>query len=239
MLWKVIPKKVRSFFLNYDFYLNFFHIVARVVEEVAEEDKILLTAPRDEQNGSGPNARKQHVTWLRRSEYIAQETRGSSGRKEGVENKFAMSATAVKIKNYNTRQEQIAGVEQTFKPLPSDLRHPQTNARAKKITPLIPDMECWENIYTIAQFNTEPADEGRLKKRRMIEKTPGFDASKRPRFSETDATDRGILRPMVNPHDPEDAYLAWFLPDAESTKRLLHQKQDPLDGLSEDVRFYI
>lgn len=207
----------------------------RLVEEVAEEDKILLTAPRDGQNGNGTNLRKTNVTWLRRSEYIAQETRGVSNRKEGVESKFAMSATNAKIKSYNTRQEQIAGVENTFKQLPSNLQHPQTKAKAKKIIPLLPDMECWENIYTIGQFNTEPADENRLKKRKQIENTPGFDASKRPRFSETDAADRGILRPMVNPHDPEDAYLAWFLPDSESSKRLIYQKQDPIDGLSEDV----
>lgn len=211
-------------------------LVSRPVEEVAEEDKILLTAPRDGQGANGMYTRKPNVTWLRRSEYIAQETRGVSNRKEGAETKFAMSAASAKKRSYTTLESQIAGVENTFKQPSTDLRHPQTKSKAKKIIPLLPDMECWENIYTIGQFSAEPADEARLAKRRAIAANPEYDASKRPRFSETDATDRGILRPMVNPHDPEDTYLVWFLPDSESTKRLVHQKEDPLAGLSEDVR---
>jgi hypothetical protein len=209
-------------------------IVPREVQEVSEEDKILLTAPTDGPGNNGMFTRKPNVTWLRRSEYIAQETRGVSNRKEGVESKFAMSAASAKKRSYASRQEQLAGVENTFKPLPQTLQHPQTKSRAKKIIPLLPDMQCWENIYTIGQFNAEPADEGRVSKRKALESkaTPG-----RPRYSEIDATDRGILRPMVNPHDPDDTYLVWFLPDSESTKRLVRQKESPLDGLSESVRF--
>jgi RNA polymerase II-associated factor 1 len=205
------------------------------VEEVAEEDKILLTAPRDGQGTSGMYTRKPNVTWLRRSEYIAQETRGVSNRKEGVESKFAMSAASAKKRSYSTLEEQLVGVENTFKPLPANLQHPQTKSKAKKVIPLLPDMDCWENIYTVGQFSAQPADEARLAKRKALESNynPATDA----RLSEKDATDRGILRPMVNPHDPEDTYLVWFLPDNESTKRLVHQKEYPLEGLSEDVSF--
>lgn len=209
--------------------------VNRELQEVAEEDKILLTAPTDGQGNSGMYTRKPNVTWLRRSEYIAQETRGVSNRKEGVESKFAMSGASAKKRSYASRQEQLNGVENTFKPLPANLQHPQTKSRAKKIIPLLPDMECWENIYTIGQFNAEPADEGRLAKRKALGSKASPD---RPCLSETDATDRGILRPMVNPHDPDDTYLVWFLPDSDSTKRLVHQKEDPLDGLSEDPLTY-
>ncbi|ORE10714.1 hypothetical protein BCV72DRAFT_285565 [Rhizopus microsporus var. microsporus] len=211
--------------------------VLRLVDEVAEEDKILLTPPRDAQNGAGASSRKPNVTWLRRSEYIAHETRGAPSRKEGVENKFAMSGAAAKKRSYDTMKEQIAGIENTFKPLPSDLRHPQTKARAKKITPLLPDMACWENIYTVGQFSIEPADEARKAKRRALAATEN-EAKDRPRPSATDGTDRGILRPMVNPHDPTDTYLVWFLPDEASTTRLVQQKEDPLAGLSEDPLTY-
>ncbi|KAL0135233.1 RNA polymerase II-associated [Mucor lusitanicus] len=211
--------------------------VSRPIEQVAEEDEILLTTPTDGQGNNGMYTRKPNVTWLRRSEYIAQETRGVSNRKEGVESKFAMSGAAAKKHSYNTLQEQIAGVENTFKqPDVHTLQHPQTKSKAKKIIPLLPDMQCWENIYTIGQFSAEPADEARLQKRRLMKED--YDTSKRPRYSELDATDRGILRPMVNPHDPEDTYLVWFLPDGESTKRLVNQKQNPLQGLSEDVLTY-
>lgn len=214
--------------------LNHLHVVSRPIEEISEEDKILLTAPREGPDTSGMYTRKPNVTWLRRSEYIAQETRGVSNRKEGVESKFAMSAASAKKRDYSSLEDQLAGVENTFKPLPSNLQHPKTKSRAKKIIPLLPDMECWENIYTIGQFSAEPADEGRIAKRKAM----GLNPSKRPRCSESDATDRGILRPMVNPHDPDDTYLVWFLPDNESTKRLVRQKENPMEGLSEEVRVY-
>ncbi|GAA5816231.1 hypothetical protein MFLAVUS_009757 [Mucor flavus] len=209
--------------------------VSRPVEEVAEEDKILLTAPREGPDTTGMYTRKPNVTWLRRSEYIAQETRGVSNRKEGVESKFAMSAASAKKRNYSTLEDQLAGVENTFKPLPANLQHPQTKAKAKKIIPLLPDMDCWENIYTIGQFSAEPADEGRMAKRKALNNAQN---EVRPRPSETDATDRGILRPMVNPHDPDDTYLVWFLPDGESTKRLVRQKENPMEGLSEEPLTY-
>ncbi|KAI9486769.1 MAG: RNA polymerase II-associated [Benjaminiella poitrasii] len=208
--------------------------VTRPIEEVAEEDKALLTAPRDTQGSAGSYARKPNVTWLRRSEYIAQEVRGAPNRKEGVENKFAMSAAAAKKHKYSTHEEQIAGIQNTFKQLPFDLQHPQTKAKAKKIMPLLPNMDCWENIYTVCQFSTDPADEKRLQKRKLNGKENDDDDSKRPRISEIDATDRGILRPMLNPDDPDDAYLAWFLPDEESSKKLTEQKLNPLQGLSEE-----
>ncbi|KAI7902304.1 RNA polymerase II-associated [Cokeromyces recurvatus] len=215
--------------------------VTRPVEEVAEEDRALLTSPRDAQQGlAGSQVRKPNVTWLRRSEYIAQEVRNTPSRKEGVENKFAMSATTIKKHKYSTHEEQIAGIEKTFKQLPGDLQHPQTKAKAKKIMPLLPNMECWENIYTVCQFSTDPADERRLQKRKLngIDQNQEND-SKRPRISETDATDRGILRPMLNPDDPDDAYLVWFLPDEESSKKLVEQKLNPLaESLDEPLTFH-
>ncbi|KAI8969844.1 RNA polymerase II-associated [Pilobolus umbonatus] len=201
--------------------------VERAVEEVAEEDKILMTAPRDGQETVGLYTRRPNVTWLRRSEYIGTEIRGVSNRKEGVENKFAMSGASAKKVVYDTLEGQIAGIENTFKPVSLNARHPQTNARVKKVIPILPDMRCWENIYTVGQFSAEPADEGRLAKRKALLASGNYNPTKKPRLSEIDATDRGILRPMVNPHDPEDTYLAWFLPDSESTKRLVRQKESP------------
>lgn len=199
--------------------------VERPLEEIAEEDKVLMTAPRDGQESKGMYTRKPNVTWLRRSEYIGTEIRGVSNRKEGVENKFAMSAASAKKIVYDTLEGQLAGIENTFKPVSMDARHPQTNARVKKIIPILPDMRCWENTYTVGQFSAEPADEARMSKRRALVASGNYDPSKKPRLSELDATDRGILRPMVNPHDSDDTYLAWFLPDHESTKRLVGQKE--------------
>lgn len=205
-------------------------------EKLDLEDEPLMKAPIEGQaNGKG---KINNVTWLRRSEYIAQETRGVSNRKEGVESKFAMSAASAKKRSYATIEEQLTGVENTFKPLDIEtLVHPQTKKKAIKIMPLLPDMTCWENIYTIGQFSAEPADEARLAKRRAVERDSDVDLSKLPQFSEMDAADRGILRPMVNPHDSDDTYLVWFLPDAKSTERLREQKGDPLHtDLSGEVK---
>ncbi|KAI9276063.1 RNA polymerase II-associated [Sporodiniella umbellata] len=194
---------------------------------ISEEDKILLSAPRDGDVGAGSASRRPNVTWLRRSEYIAHEARVIKSRKEGVENKFARSGESARKRNYDSIEDQVAGIENTFRPVPQDLQHPQTKSRAKKITPLLPDMACWENIYTIGQFSAEPADELRKAKRRAVAHQPG-----QPRPSALDGTDRGILRPMVNPHDSSDTYLVWFLPNSDSTSRLVQQKEDSTLSLS-------
>ncbi|RCH80255.1 hypothetical protein CU098_000622, partial [Rhizopus stolonifer] len=198
--------------------------------DISEEDKILLSAPRDGENGAGSASRRPNVTWLRRSEYIAHDARVIKNRKEGVENKFARSGESASKRSYDTTREQVAGIENTFKPVPVDLQHPQTKSKARKITPLLPDMACWENIYTIGQFSAEPADEPRKAKRKAYASSNDPD---QPRPSALDGTDRGILRPMVNPHDPSDTYLVWFLPNGESTARLVQQKEDPSISLSD------
>ncbi|KAF7728496.1 RNA polymerase-associated factor [Apophysomyces ossiformis] len=189
----------------------------RIVEEIAEEDKILLTSPPEENKEKRPST-KPNVTWLRRSEYIAADTRTSTVRREAMEHQFAMSGrkATFNYQDYITREGQVKGVEDTFRqPDLGSLWHPKTKAKAKRIIPLLPDMMCWENIYTIGQFNQDPSDDRRQTKRRRQE-------SKDPQ--QTEAVDRGILRPIANPHDPSDNYLIWFLPDEDASRRLKKQK---------------
>ncbi|KAG2207391.1 hypothetical protein INT47_006866 [Mucor saturninus] len=174
--------------------------------------------PRERSDAKGINTQKPNVTWLRRSKYITKETRGVSNRKEGVESKFAMSETSANRHNYSTLKEQLAGLENTFKPLPTNLQHPQTKSRAEKIIPLLPDMECRENICTVGRMESN--------------------ASKRCRISDLDGTESGILRPMVDPHDPEDIYLAWFLPDDKITTRLKKEKEKRMERLSDEPLIY-
>ncbi|KAI9019423.1 RNA polymerase II-associated [Phycomyces nitens] len=200
--------------------------VMRLVEEISEEDKVLMTQPVDEQAAKAKSHFKSNVTWLRRSEYIAAETRTTVVRTEPMEHRFAMSGLAAtdRSKEYSTHEGQIAGILKTFEPQPLTLQHPITKKRAKRIIPILPDPICQHTDYSIAQFNVDPADDERLAKRKQADKASGSMAGKK-RPSEEDATDRGVLQPITNPHDPDDRYLIWFLPDGEATERLKRQKR--------------
>ena len=112
------------------------------------------------------------------------------------------------------------------------LRHPRTNCKAKRVVPVIPNVNCSNTIYTIANFGADPADEKRLAKRKQEDTDADEyrpEGVKRLRPSAKDATDRGILRPITNPHDSNDSYLIWFLPDKEGVTRLVQEKANAQD----------
>ncbi|KAI8099410.1 RNA polymerase II-associated [Halteromyces radiatus] len=203
--------------------------VVRMNANVSDVDKLLMTPPRDEKE-LNKQGRKPNVTWLRRSEYIA-----STERKQKQANvpeiRSKLSQQDMEAHTYRTHQSQMEGVDATFiRHDLTTLRHPRTKKRAKKLTPILPDMTCWENVYTIGQFPSDPADNHRLNKRQRLDAS-----SKQP--SELDAADRGILRPISNPHDPNDSYLIWFLPDEDSSNVLKQQKTDPQQVLDKPLNF--
>ncbi|CAO3628378.1 unnamed protein product [Cunninghamella echinulata] len=205
--------------------------IMRVTANVAEEDKILMTPPIDEKE-SNKQGRRPNVTWLRRSEYIASAERKYK-QANVPEIRSKLTQEDVEAHTYRTHESQMLGIDATFiRHDINTLRHPRTKKRAKKITPILPDMTCWETVYTIGQFPADPADNQRLKKRKQMEE---LGSSKQP--SEQDATDRGILRPISNPHDPNDNYLIWFLPDNESTNVLKRQKLDTQQVLEQPFTF--
>ncbi|KAI7866904.1 RNA polymerase II-associated [Spinellus fusiger] len=195
--------------------------VEKMVEELAEEDKILMTPPVDEQTSKQKSHFRGNVTWLRRSEYIAAETRTTVVRTEAMEHRFALSGLSAtdRSKEYATHEGQIAGIEKTFQSHTMALHHPITKKKAKSIIPVLPDTTCWDNIYSVGQFNVDPADDERLAKRKANK-----DVKKRARPSVEDCTDRGVLRPVTHPNDVNDSYLIWYLPQTQGIERLKRQK---------------
>ncbi|KAI8065848.1 RNA polymerase II-associated [Gongronella butleri] len=204
--------------------------------QVSEEDSILMIPPREE-TGAGGASKRSHVTWLRRSEYIAttsskpQQQQQVSATRDIRSSKMSRADREAHI--YRTAESQIQGILKTFVPPDvSSLQHPRTKKKAKAITPVLPDWHLQHNVYTLGQFPADPADAHRLRKRQRAAESSSSHAP-----SQEDATDRGILRPISNPHDANDTYLIWFLPDDESTPIIKRQKTNPDDVQGKPLRY--
>ncbi|KAG2226001.1 hypothetical protein INT45_002467, partial [Circinella minor] len=198
--------------------------ITRAGEEIAEEDKILLTPPTDEQQTSQIRMeRRPNVSWLR-----TVETPGLLTPAKPVQPRRRKDPqqTNKQTVNYTWNDCQSKLLMDFRAPDIESLRHPRTNCKAKRIIPVTPNFNCSNTIYTIANFGADPADEKRLAKRKQDIDGDEYrpESIKRLRPSAKDATDRGILRPITNPHDSNDSYLIWFLPDKEGVTRLVQEK---------------
>ncbi|ORX43701.1 hypothetical protein DM01DRAFT_1340661 [Hesseltinella vesiculosa] len=201
--------------------------------QVSEEDSILMIPPKDD-NHLHASKRPGHVTWLRRSEYIATSSMKTQQQQQQTRDirTVKISREDMEAHTYRTHESQMDGIAKTFvQPDVETLSHPRTKKRAKRCTPILPDVQCWDTTYTLGQFPGDPADAPRLRKRQANSSTTS------QALSEQDGTDRGILQPISNPHDPNDNYLIWFLPDEESTSLLKRQKVNADDALGKPLTF--
>lgn len=180
------------------------------VAHIREEDKALMVPPRDDTpTAATGGTRRPLVTWLRRSEYIQADSYTSTTKSETIEANFAYSARTAPQRTYETRHEQVEAIERTFE-CPTHYQHPRKkHLKVKATYPIFPDASVEDNVYTIAQFTANPTTDDRQLGQ-----------------SQDDNTDRGIFRPISNPHDPSDTYLIWFLPDRESSLRLKRKAED-------------
>lgn len=192
-------------------------LVSRNEYALSEEDRVFLQQPPSEQEpGSQEPATR---IWVK----------PSSLSQTFVEKKTKAKADAkTSNKRRRTLAETFDVVVDGFHISPDELVHPRTKSKVKNITPLLPDKLCENTIYTIGQFSGDPANEKRLGKRKQIDQE---DTLKEARLSALDATDRGIMRPITNPHDQNDSYLIWFLPDENGTEKLVQQKKDAFNGV--------
>jgi RNA polymerase II-associated factor 1 len=195
------------------------HILVRATPNVRAEDQALMVPAReDASNLTAGGTRRPLVTWLRRSEYIQADSRTSTTKTETIEANFAYSARTAPQRTYETREDQLEGIERTFE-LPAQIQHPRKkHLKVKATYPIFPDSKLEDNVYTIAQFTANPSADDR-----QIQQQPD------------DNTDRGIFRPISNPHDPSDSYLIWFLPDEQSTRRLKRKKENAEESLGSEV----
>lgn len=163
--------------------------------------------------------RRPLVTWLRRSEYIQSDSRTATAKSETIESNFAYSARTAPQRSYESREEQLEAIERSFEP-PAQFQHPRKkHLKVKAVYPILPDTTVEDNVYTIAQFTANPSADDRQTKESL-----------------DDNTDRGIFRPISNPHDPSDSYLIWFLPDRESIGRLKRKAEHPDESYGDKVR---
>ncbi|CAO3671144.1 unnamed protein product [Umbelopsis vinacea] len=190
----------------------------RAIQNIREEDKALMVPPRDDvPTTTTGGTRRPLVTWLRRSEYIQADSRTATGKTETIESNFAYSGRTAPQRSYETREEQLDAIERTFEP-PTHYQHPRKkHLKVKATYPIFPDASVEDNVYTIAQFTAKPSTDDR-----QLDQ------------SQDDNTDRGIFRPISNPHDPSDSYLIWFLPDQASTKRLKRKAEHPEESFGDE-----
>ncbi|KAI9493333.1 RNA polymerase II-associated [Zychaea mexicana] len=214
--------------------------ITRAGEEIAEEDRILLTPPTDEQQSNRIKMeRRPNVSWLRRVDTLGLPKPTQPRKKDAVAAAAAAAAASHNTKRplHYTWEECQTKLLAGFQPPDVEaLRHPRTKCKAKRVVPVLPNYKCDNAIYTIVNFGADPADEKRLAKRRLQSKDDADserEGIKRLRSSAKDATDRGILRPITNPHDPDDSYLIWFLPDKEGTARLVQEKANVQEMVSD------
>lgn len=196
-----------------------FLVVSRNEYAISEEDRVFLQQPPSEQEpGSQEPATR---IWVKPSSLS--QTFVEKKSKAKVDSKASS-------KRRRTLAEAFDVVVDGFHISPDELVHPRTKAKVKTITPLLPDKICENTIYTIGQFSGDPANERRLGKRKYIDEDEISSTLKEARLSALDATDRGIMRPITNPHDQNDSYLIWFLPDENGTEKLVQQKKDAFNA---------
>lgn len=202
-------------------HLIIIRLPVRAIQNIREEDKALMVPPRDDvPTTTTGGTRRPLVTWLRRSEYIQADSRTATGKTETIESNFAYSGRTAPQRSYETREEQLDAIERTFEP-PTHYQHPRKkHLKVKATYPIFPDASVEDNVYTIAQFTAKPSTDDR-----QLDQ------------SQDDNTDRGIFRPISNPHDPSDSYLIWFLPDQASTKRLKRKAEHPEESFGDEVSF--
>lgn len=215
------------------------------IDALDDEDKLLLTPVDDED--SELVTKQPNVTWLRKSEQTTSTTTTTTTtkttvRRGSVEYKVQPLSSDTGI--LKTADDFTTAVCNAFEqPALETIVHPRKKAiKAKRVVPLLPDFSTIDNVYTVGSFRDHPVDEKRSKKRKQLTeaaleeekaeemvthvKGPVTLGIKRGWSAEDDAGDRGILRPITNPHDPDERYLLWFLPNEDGTERLIRQKKD-------------
>ncbi|ORY02415.1 hypothetical protein K493DRAFT_312073 [Basidiobolus meristosporus CBS 931.73] len=182
------------------------------------KDRALLVKPPAE--GFGARSR-QFVPWLRRTEYISSEITRSSPKGKAVESSFGLSATKGLEDIDYSLEGQIASVERTFKSandpdLMSKLKHPKNpNIKPVEITPIFPDFQRLGSSYTQCSYDGFP--------------DPTVEDKSSSSNADLTKSTNSILKPMQNPHDPSETFLAFFLPTESATEKLKKRKADELE----------
>ncbi|OZJ07020.1 hypothetical protein BZG36_00015 [Bifiguratus adelaidae] len=210
---------------------------------LSEEDKMLMATPADSSanaaTGLTGGKGRPLVTWLRRSEYISNEDSKTATGGGSVEARFGFSARKARTTTYPDTDLQLRGIKETFKTTHlSELRHPtKPHLQAVESWPVLPDFSSWSNVYTLGQFDENPAEDKDKDQERALRQKPNEEEYQAIIDKMHKQTEHGVLRPMTikTAKDTRENYLIWFLPDQETTERLSKRKADDLEADEEEA----
>ncbi|KAJ3212704.1 RNA polymerase-associated factor [Dinochytrium kinnereticum] len=188
------------------------------------KDQELLAPYREPVEGTEIQAARPLASWLRRSEVVPTDfsTVKSKVDPAARAQKIIQNSPPKKFANLQPRDRIIKTIENTFdvaaKAHVSTLKHPTNpNLTAAEILPVYPDFENWANRYRLVMYDGDPMQNDKSK-------DEDDDNVNIP-------LEEAIIKPLKNPKDPDDTFIAYYAPTPESvqkirTKRLLFDEDD-------------
>ncbi|KAJ1659599.1 hypothetical protein IWQ61_001348 [Dispira simplex] len=174
--------------------------------EVDPADQLLLTSP-PALDGQGNRPRSSsNVTWLRRTEYISSEMTRSVSRPSSLA-KANGPDTKTPPPPDLSRTGQIGTIEQSFAQAArheqQDLetwKHPtKPQVHAVETLPVLPNNLGWDQSFTYCIFDSAPTSTS---------------------IPTTFQTDHSLLRPVPSATNPQDYYIASYIPSDEGMDRI-------------------
>ncbi|KAF9582012.1 hypothetical protein BGW38_000774 [Lunasporangiospora selenospora] len=174
------------------------------------------------------------VSWLRRTEYISNETPTGAGK--GA-NKESGSAKRKIINVDSSREGQIGAIEKTFsrflkkssrgtmtslseEEILAGLRHPtKPDVKAVETLPIYPDFGIWGNAYVLVTFDVDP--EMTNDHRVQSEGSSRHETAQR--------SSNALIKPASNVDEPEP-WLGYYLPDTETAREINRRKRSRTQG---------
>ncbi|KAL2915135.1 RNA polymerase-associated factor [Polyrhizophydium stewartii] len=188
-------------------------------DSLDEADRALLAQPREVVKDA-PARERPVVPWLRRTEYIAATSR-SFGRNadEGVETKMGVSImkdNRVRQLLSRSKDAQMDAIEATFdhaaRASLATLRHPtKKDVTPLEIFPIFPDFEFWPNQYLLASYDEDPT---------TVAGGSGAAAAAAAEHEHELKAEEAVLKPLQNPADPSESWLAFYTPKDASADRM-------------------
>jgi RNA polymerase II-associated factor 1 len=132
-----------------------------------------------------------------------------------------------------TVEQQIERIEKSFenakKARLSTLKHPKfKDLQALELFPIFPDFENWPNPYFLASYDENPITD-----RLTVGILDLLISQDLPPDDQNMALEETLLKPLQDPENPEEGWLAYFTPTAETLEKIKLKRK--LEELGRDV----
>ncbi|GAA5895276.1 uncharacterized protein JCM6883_001458 [Sporobolomyces salmoneus] len=190
-----------------------------VSQPLADEDAFLLEEPSTRAGGSNgatgsasatvgsgaaaaaTESKKVDVSWLRRTEYLANET-AVGGNKPSQLTPKRQALAPIGPQDRDSRARAIANTFETAHMPLSELRHPtKQHLTATEAFDFLPDSELWAHEYDFVRFGEDPIDQSNMNLNRT-----GAD----PRVP------RAVFRDLTSEFAPGQERLSYYLPQDDT-----------------------